>query len=235
MTKKKSSKKAAVPSLTESEQLLGWVYLAVELLVLPIVIAMVGEQFGGFSDSVANFIYYVTNAVCCALIFRELLKDSLIRAGQRFGRLICVVLLGFLLLLGANELMTGLCQRLIPEFVNMNNAAISAMVAESPVLMTIGTVVLVPIAEECLYRGLLFLGPLKKNRIGAYALSVLAFCAIHVVGYVGDADALTLALCFVQYVPAGLVLAYACESTGFLFAPILIHAAINAGSIIALN
>lgn len=229
---KKSSKKATPLTLTEGEQLLGWVYLAIDFLVLPIAIAILGAQFGGFSDSVANFIYYLTNAVCCALIFRKLLKDSLIQAGSRFGKLLGVALTGFLLLLGANQLMTGVCEALIPEFVNLNNAAIAAMVRESPVLMTVGTVLLVPIAEECLFRGLLFLGPVKKNRYGAYALSVLAFAAIHVMGYVGEVDGLTLALCFLQYVPAGLVLAWACESSNSLFASMLIHAAINAGSVI---
>lgn len=235
MSKKKSSKKRTSLSLTDQEQLLGWSYLAFQLLVLPAAISLLGAQFGGFSDSTANFLYYLTNATCCAFIFRRALHDSLINAGQRIGAMLAAVVCGFLILLGANSLVTGLTSALIPDFVNTNNAFVSAMVRENPLIMTIGTVILVPIAEECLFRGLLFMGVRKKNRIGAYLLSVLGFCAVHVVGYAGQADALTLALCFVQYIPAGIVLALSCEKTDSLFAPMLIHAAVNAGSVLFLR
>ena len=95
--------------------------------------------------------------------------------------------------------------------------------------------IMVPLAEECLFRGLIFTGLLGKNRNGAYLLSVLGFCAIHISGHLGSADVLTLAVCFLQYIPAGLVLAWSCERSGSLFAPILIHAAVNVGSLLALR
>ena len=231
---KKKTKKIAPLSLSEQEQLLGWAYLGLELLVLPTAITLLGVQFGGFSDSVTNFIYYLTNGVCCGLIFRKALRDSLINAGARMGTMLGSVIGGFLLLLGANQLMSALSEALIPGFVNTNNAFVAGMVRENPVLMTVGTVVLAPLAEECLFRGLLFAGFRKKNRTGAYVLSVLGFCAVHVAGYLSQADALTLALCFLQYIPAGIVLCFSCEKTGSLFAPMLIHAAVNLGSVLML-
>lgn len=234
MTEKKR-KKAMPLCPTADERLLGWTYLAVELVVLPGLIQALGSRFGGFSDAVANFLFYLTNALCCGLIFRKLLRQSLIRAGQEPGVFIGWCAGGFLLLLGANQLLTSLAMNLRPEFVNLNNAAISAMVKSAPLLMTLGTVILVPVGEECLFRGLLFLAPLGSSRRGAYALSVLAFSAIHVAPYLGQGDCLTLALCFSQYIPAGLVLAAVCERTGSLLAPMLIHGAINACSILFLN
>ena len=234
MSKKKNKKTAAL-SLNEQEQLLGWTYLAAELLVLPTVIALLGEQFGSFSDSVANFIYYLINGVCCAFIFRNTLHSSLINAGLRVGTLLGTVIGGFLVLLGANQIMTSLSNALIPGFVNSNNAFVAGMVRENPLLMTVGTVILVPLAEECLFRGLLFADLRGRNRMGAYLLSVLGFCAVHVAGYIGQADGLTLALCFCQYIPAGIVLCASCEKTESLFTPMLIHAAVNAGSILLLR
>lgn len=233
MSKKKTKKNAAL-SLNEQERLLGWTYLAVELLVLPTAIALLGTQFGGFSDSVANFIYYLTNGVCCAFIFRNALRNSLINAGNRVWTLLGAVVGGFLVLLGANQLMTSLFDALTPGFVNSNNAFVAGMVRKSPILMTVGTVILVPLAEECLFRGLLFTDLRKANRMGAYVLSVLGFCAVHVAGYVGQADPLTLILCFCQYIPAGIVLCMSCEKTESLFAPMLIHAAVNMGSVLML-
>ena len=232
---KKKSKKTAPLTLTEQELLLGWAYLALELLVLPTAIALLSEQFGGFTDSTANFIYYLTNGLCCAVIFRKALRDSLINAGLVIGTMLGAVTGGFLVLLGANQVMAALFNALTPGFINSNNAFVAGMVRENPILMTLGTVVLVPLAEECLFRGLLFASVRKANRMGAYALSVLAFCAVHVAGYVGQADTLTLILCFAQYVPAGIVLAMSCEKTGSLFAPMLIHAAVNLGSILTLR
>ena len=58
-------------------------------------------------------------------------------------------------------------------------------------------------------------------------LSVFVFAAVHVVGYIGQWDTLTLVLCFVQYIPAGLCLAWSYTRSDTIFAPILIHAAIN--------
>ena len=70
-------------------------------------------------------------------------------------------LAGFLLLLGANQVMTGLAKLLIPDFINTNNAFVADMVRQSPVTMTLSLVVLVPLAEECLFRGLIFTGLLN--------------------------------------------------------------------------
>ena len=235
---KKGKKKQAPHSaltLTEGEQLLGWVYLAVEMLVLPSAIALLGSNFGGFSPGISNFLYYLTNAVCCAVIFRALLVRSLLRAGDGFADLLSAALIGLLLLLGANQITGALAELLVPDFVNANNAAISAMVAQHPFLLSFALVALVPVGEECLFRGLMFAGWYQRNRMGAYVLSVVGFAVVHVSAYLGSTDPLSLFLAFLQYVPAGIILAWSFERSGSLFAPILIHAAVNAGSILALR
>ena len=93
--------------------------------------------------------------------------------------------------------------------------------------MTLGTVVFVPLAEECFYRGLIFRGLYDKSPIVAYALSMVIFSLAHVVGYVTMADFGTLVLCFFQYLPAGFALAWCYRRSGCIFAPILVHMAVN--------
>ncbi len=234
MSKKKSSKKRTSLTLTDRERRLGWTYLGFELLILPTLLTVLAAPYGGFPESILNPVYYLINAVSCGMIFREVLRSSLINAGTRPVAMLGAVMGGFLLLLGANQLMTGLFDLLIPGFVNANNAAVAAMVREHPLLMTVGTVLLVPIGEECLFRGLLFSGYRQKSRPAAYLMSVLGFCAIHVAGYIGQMEPLTLLLCFAQYVPSGIVLCLSCEKTDSLFAPMLIHAAVNLCSVLAL-
>ena len=47
------------------------------------------------------------------------------------------------------------------------------------------------------------------------------------VGYIGSADLITLCLCFMQYLPAGITLAWAYEKADTIAAPMLIHIMIN--------
>ena len=214
---------------------LGWLYLAAEFLLIPNLIYLLGGTVGGFSDSFANFLYYLTNALCCGLIFRNLLRDSLVQAGKSTGRLLGCVLAAFLgyqlSALGMQRLLLALA----PDFANVNDAAIRTLIAEHPLLLGLGTILLVPLAEECLFRGLLFVPFYRKNHALGYLCSTLAFCAVHVVGYIGLYPAGTLALCFVQYIPAGLLLGWACARSGSLFAPMLVHGAINAVSFLTLR
>ena len=104
------------PILSEGEKLMGWVYLALEILVLPSAIALLGQNFGGFSPAVANFLYYAANALCCGMIFRNLLAQSLSRAGEQFGQLLWVCLTGFLCLLGANQITEALSKNSSKSF-----------------------------------------------------------------------------------------------------------------------
>ena len=83
--------------------------------------------------------------------------------------------------------------------------------------------------------GLIFRNLYGKSRWAAYIVSILVFAIIHIIGYIGKYSALELLMAVLQYLPAGLCLAWSYAKADTIFAPILIHAAINAGSIIALN
>ena len=67
-----------------------------------------------------------------------------------------------------------------------------------------------------------------------HILSTVAFCLIHVAGYVGQEALSSLAVLALEYIPAGIALAWAYEKADTIFAPILMHAVINAVSIQAL-
>ena len=94
-------------------------------------------------------------------------------------------------------------------------------------LMTIGTVILVPVAEECLYRALIFRNIYEKSPVWAYIVSMVLFSLAHVAGYVILADFGTLVLCFFQYLPAAFALAWAYRKSGSIYASILIHMTVN--------
>ena len=109
-----------------------------------------------------------------------------------------------------------------------NDNAIGTMVQENRALMILGAVVLAPVAEELLFRGVVFGGLFNRRPVMAYVLSTVCFSAIHVVGYIGLFSWDILALCFLQYLPAGICLAWSYARSGSILTPILIHTLVNA-------
>ena len=105
---------------------------------------------------------------------------------------------------------------LYPAYFNINDTSFALMVEEYYALMAIGTVFLVPVTEECLFRGLIFGGFYPKNKAAAYILSAIAFSAIHIVSYLDLYEPMLLLLCFLQYLPAGFFLAWAYARSGTL-------------------
>ena len=92
-----------------------------------------------------------------------------------------------------------------------------------------------PLTEETLFRGLIFGALQQKNRTIAYLLSVVFFAFVHVMGYFGVTSGAVLMISFVQYIPAGIVLALAYEFSGSILAPTLIHMAVNAIAILSMR
>ena len=216
-------------SLTRDELLWSWVYLAFEFLFLPTILQLVSfSLFPGISDAEFNFLYYFVNFLATILIFHSFLSRNL---GVAKGKLLQVglyVLLGLVIYWTSNLVMSELTYRIMPDFFNVNDAGIAAMSQDAFLLMAIGTVLLVPVAEESLFRGLLFRGIYGKSRWAAYAVSALCFCLPHVSVYIGSYDLSLLAMCFVQYLPAGLMLAWSYEKSNTILTPIIIHTIINA-------
>ena len=95
-------------------------------------------------------------------------------------------------------------------------------------LMCLFTVLFAPLAEELMFRGLIFGSLRPRSRFLAYAVSMLAFALLHVLGYIGSYPVSTLALCLVQYLPAGFALAWALEFSGSIWASIGVHMLANA-------
>ena len=98
---------------------------------------------------------------------------------------------------------------------------------ESRLLVFIGTVLLVPTVEECTFRGLVFRNLYGKCHWAAYIVSMLSFALIHILGYAGQYSPLELLMAVLQYLPAGLCLAWSYTKADTIFAPIAIHATVN--------
>lgn len=220
-------------SMSQDTLTAGWIYSAVQLFFLPQILVDFSTTWR-ISDAVINFIYYSLNFGFTLWIFRRYLLESLGKAGRHLLRFLQAICLGFLARWVTSQGAGMLLQYFDPSFANINDRSIAAMIADRPILMAVGLIIMVPVTEECLYRGLIFSQIYPKSRSLAYCLSAAAFCAVHIMGYIGQADPLTLTLCALQYIPAGLILAAAYQGCGSIIAPIFIHAAANAAAYLSL-
>ena len=229
----KKTKRLSV-HLTDREQIWAIIYLLFSLFLLPELLQwMNGYLPVKLSNMWINFLYFSVNFLFVFWIFAGFFKRSLIYAGQNMLDFLIAVLLGSAVYWASNYGLSQVLSHFFPDYANLNDGSISAMVQDNFVLMFIGTVLFVPVAEEALHRGLIFGSLYPKSHGAAYALSTVIFAAVHIMSYVGVYSTLHLVLAFVQYVPAGLVLAWAYRRSGSIFAPMLMHATINALGILA--
>ena len=223
-------------SLTGREVAAGWVYLAFEVLLLPYLLGVLNRHLAHpMSNAELNFAYFGLNFLACLWIFHDFLGRNAAMMSKYPIYFFQAVVLGLAAYYACTWGVNQVIRLIDPDFVNANDASIAAMMGSGRFLMTVGTVVLVPLAEECLFRGLIFRNIYPTSRWAAYLVSIAVFAAVHIVGYITSYSPLGLLLCFLQYLPAGLCLAWAYTKADTIFAPILVHTVINALAIFALR
>ena len=213
---------------SSQESMGGFCYLAFQMLFLPSLLSWGNAQLPTpLSDAELNFLFYLINFIAVLIIFHDFLSKALTQVFQHPILFIEGVILGTVAYYALFWLTDKAVSLLVPGFSNYNDASVLEMVYSNRLLMLVGLLVLVPLAEECLFRGLIFRNLYGKSKWAAYIVSILAFAVIHILGYIGQYSPLELILAFLQYLPAGLCLAWAYIRSGTIFAPIVIHSIVN--------
>lgn len=214
----------------------GWRYLAFQITFF--------EYFLGLAINLLhlpwnavqmNLLYFSVNLIAAVVIFRQFLVDSFRALLDRIGTILLTAGAGYVVYYLLAVFVAFFIVTVDPAFYNVNDQSISALSRQHYVLTAVGTVLLVPTAEELLHRGAIFGGLYRKNRIVAYIVSTLLFALVHITDYIGHYPTGTLLLCLLQYIPAGICLAASYEFSGNIFTPILIHTAVNAVGILAMR
>ncbi len=224
------------PNLTRAEGRWGIRYLLFELVFLaPLLKILLDFLFPEATTVHLNFLYFLVNFIVVLCLFRSFLLISFKKTLKDIPRCLATALGGFVVYEAMSIGLGMLIRWAFSEFFNVNDAALNLATRSNFLLMSIGTVILVPIVEETLHRGLVFGLFRSQNRWLGYIISVLLFCSIHVSGYIGLFDPLHLLICFIQYIPAGVVLAWTYEFTGSIFVPTAIHMAVNAIALLSMR
>lgn len=229
-------KKTLPVTLTPWESTWGIRYLLFQMVFLPSILRLLlSWLIPGFNTAHLNFAYFAVNFLAVLWIFRCFLLQTLRQIKQRLPRIILFALGGMLAYQAATFAMGILTAWLMPNFFNVNDAGIAATTDQSFWLMAIGVALLAPAAEELFYRGLLFGTLHRRSRALAYLVSVLVFAGIHVSSYIGYYPWELLLLCYVQYLPAGLILALTYEQSGSILCPMIIHIAVNIVGVLSMR
>jgi membrane protease YdiL (CAAX protease family) len=222
--------------MTRGEALLSWCYWPFQLLLLPILLDMGnGLLKDPFSEVELNFVFFCVNFLCLTVILNRFLGVSAKSALKRPFFVLRSAVLGLALYFAASWVVGLVVGYFSPDFSNANDSTVSDMLSQSPTLITVGTVILAPVAEELMYRALIFRATYNRSRILGYLVSTLLFGAIHVVGYIGIYTPMELGIAMLQYVPAGLCLGWAYARCGNIYAPILMHITINQLAVLAMR
>lgn len=217
--------------MTKREISMGWIWLAVQMLLLPSLVTGLAAPLG---SAAVNCIYHLISVLAVTVIFRRYLKAQLHSFRGSRKRAILTAAAALAVYYGAEALLSWVIVRIDPGFSNVNDDSVAALRQGNLALTALMTVVLAPVSEELLFRGLIFGAARRVSPWAAYLVSAAAFAALHVAGYIGSFTALRLALCFLQYLPAGLLLAAAMEKTGSIFTAMAMHGIINAISMLGI-
>lgn len=214
------------PQITPAEFGRGWVFFALYVLVFPVLMGFVHRSFNGeLPVAESNLVYYLLCLTLVMLLFWSFLKHGFHLLLDWLPENLFAMGTGLLAFLVLNFIL-----RRIPMPVqNPTDIDYPLQYLLSPAATIILLVVLMPIVEETLFRGLLFGGLRRYNRVLAYVLSTLLFslyCVWQFVFTYGGLDLRYLVL-FVQYIPMSLALTWCYDNGGSVWSAIVLHMGIN--------
>lgn len=225
-------------TMSAREKRLGWLWFGCFVLILtPLAIVWPG--------AVAVFAKAALSFAAAVLIFRDFLRDSFRVPLTTTGQILLKALLGLIVSSVATIAMNDLFYFYLPEYFaytdfgpmyyNVNEAAFAALTAEHFWPMTLAFVVLMPIGEELLFRGLLFGSLYRRSRWLAHLVSVALFAFLPTLGLIGNYPTLYIVMNFLQYVPLGLVLGWMYTSTETIVTPIVLRMVLHAVAICSMR
>lgn len=215
------------PGMTKAETVAGLLYLPFYVVGLSAALRYGASLLGlALTDLQLNILHLSLQALICILLFRRFLAANF-RAID-FWPLVQAVILGYVLYRAGNFLLALLLTVLDLTPTSYNDELMQVLASESFPLTVLCSVVLAPLSEELLCRGLVFGGLHRKSRLLAYCVSILFFSALHVWQFIPQHGFAALWPAVLLYVPASLALCWCHEKAGTVWAPIFLHMACNA-------
>ena len=208
------------------ERMRGWVFFLLYLLVFPYLNGL-AQRFlmGGGEAPVAetNLIYYAFLFALALLVFWTFLREDLGQLLDWLPENLFGILTG---LVGALAL-TFLVDRIPLPVTDPIPLQYALEFALSPLATAVLVILLIPLIEETLFRGLVFGSLRGSHRIIAYVVTVLLYALALVWRYALDSGDPAYLLLLVRYLPVSLALTWCYDCGGSIWGTILLHMALN--------
>ena len=221
--------------MTRTQTYLGWCWLPIHIVILPVLLKMYAASGGGLSGAELNEIYYGVSFVFVLIVMFRFLRSCFDMLLDRPGRCILAAVIALAAYYALSMIAATLLLALQSAVANPNNAATEVLAKQNPGVIRALGLFIAPIVEETLFRGAVFGALRSRSRVLAYLVSTLLFGVYHVWQYAliyADAALLLYAL---QYVPISLALGFCYERTESVWPPIFVHMIVNAASFAALS
>ncbi len=222
--------------MQKSERILGGIYLLAHMFLLPWLLVYVYTNVLRHMDVVItspnlNLIYYMISFAFVLIFLFRFLKTSFSDLLDNLLGSLQAVILAYLFNYIFITLVSILLANVLKVVTNPNSQEIINQTKLDPNVMIVVAVLLVPIVEETLFRGVLFGSIRRKNRVLAYIVTALVFSVYHLWQFFVGGFEWPMLLYLLQYLPASLALCWCYERSGSIWAPVVLHAAINLISI----
>ena len=217
--------------MRRGEKITGWIYFPIHLVVLPLFLPSVCYLLSGgkMPDSVTLNIWYFLVGLAFLLITQfRFLRDSYHVMTHNFRRALIAMLVSYFILMGGNVLLQMIMQIFGGMPGSPNDDAVTELLHQDMRRMVAATVIMAPIVEEVLFRGLVFGSIRPKSRVLAYVVSMVLFALCHVWQYAVAGQSLSPLLSGFAYLPIGFVLAFCYDYSGSIWTSIFFHMFYNA-------
>lgn len=227
---KRTSKGFACP-MAKTELLPGLIYIPVHIMVLDFLVPLVMEKvapMAGFAWS--NLVYFSVSLLFILAVMHSWLIKSFSDLIERRMAALTALVAGYF----GYYLLTWLLRVVLWVAGQNGFPPLTGILTQMPLnagVLPIVTILLAPVVEETLFRGVVFGSLRRKNRLLAYVVAFLVFGVYCMWESLLGGLSWGLLWKFLSCLPASLVLCWCYETGGSIWASVLLHMLLNVLSV----
>ena len=219
--------------LTRGELIAALIYLPLHVWLIPLLLYTLPET-KMLSDITVNVIVYISGAVYMLVLLGRFLRRDFDPLCDHFRYCIFQIVICYGMMLAFNMILSMVLMLILPaDSANPNNTAVMEMAGMEYGKTAALAIFLAPLVEEPVFRGAIFGTLQPRNRVLAYAVSMILFSLYHVWGYALQDPIYWIYL--LQYLPVSWLLCRCYERCSTIWGSIFFHMLVNAVSVSALN
>ena len=213
------------------EKIAGWIYLPIHVVLLPLFLPAVLYYLSGGkpSDSLTlNIWYYLIGTVFLLIAQFRFFRESYYILTHNFRRALIAMLMSWAILIAGNVVLNLVSQLFGGLPSSPNDEAVTEFAQMDMRRMAAAAVIMAPIVEEALFRGMIFGSLREKHLVLAYVVSMVLFSLYHVWQFAIVEQSFTVLLSAAAYLPIAFVLAFCYDYSGSIWTGIFFHMFYNA-------